>query len=1264
MFTNMLNSVKNSVGGSVLKAEKLLYTGGKLFRLRGVPFEGSAILFTVNGVIYFTESDVVYDPGTKTFTWNSDKFDITPDDTVVALYSEDSNPERNGAFIGEVSDVLVSTRGNSVILTWKDPSSRKWMGTKVVRKVGSAPLDIDDGELILDVVKKNTYLTEGYTDPKLKAGTTYYYGLFTYGASGKAASEVAAGVEVKGKALTNNPPYYMMQTVYPEDYDTMASLPEVLDTSQLVDMSCMFMNCVDLISPDVSSFDTRNAHSMGGMFMGCSGMESLDLSSFDTSNVESMVNMFSGCESLAYLDLSSFNTRNVTEMNGMFSGCKNLPMIDLSSFDMSNVKNMFSMFRGCSSLESLDLSSFSTVNAENMQYMFAECPNLEKIHGYIDCSSLKDYHYLYGMFTGSKVSSITFRRVKESFIPAITPQLLKGENGEITVEFVDVIKEDPLMPVSDADVIVDRNIAKLTWKDPSGDSRFGATTIVRKEGSAPVSHDDGVVLLDRCMGSWYQTNPLEDKDLDLGKTYYYGFFPRSPEGWYSKGSETIIAVTPDGSVMLTNSPQYYHLRDVYTAATAQEMIAIPDKFNTSRLTNMSEMFYSAKKLTAIDLSNFVTTKVTNMANMFNGCETLTELDVSAFNTSHVANMGGMFQNCRKLTSLDLSGFVLPATSCQQMFSGCESLTSIEMPETFKATSTNSMFNDCESLEAIDVSGMDMTEDITGPTRMFQGCRSLTSVKLPKSVNVTKNTYASNMFKDCENLESIDLSGFQVACARDMVGMFQGCKKLAALDLSGFKTTEMESMARAFQDCESLTSLDLTSFDTSHVHDTSFMFSGCDSLASLNLSSLNMPNLDTVKGMFDGCESMETLAMPAMNTSKVKDFQYMFRNCKSLESVDVSGFNTASAEHMSEMFAGCESMNTIDLKSFNTAKVEDFAKMFQGCTSLRIVDGVFDCAAIKDKFSMNDMFKGTKVISVTLRHVGASMVPAITSQALKGDDTLEINFVDVIPEDHIQDVSNEVVETGSNLAVIKWTDPDDDRWFCTKVVRKEGSAPDTSADGTLVVNSSTKNAYRTDGFVDKGLLPETTYYYGFFPSMNTGWEALGKIVTATTQPDSVLLTNSNPEYYKMSQVYPNLYNTMIDVHDKLNTSQLTSMHEMFCDCQALTTVDISGFDASKTVDMSGMFTNCKSLKSIQLSGFDTSNAENMSNMFYGCTSLEEVKGVFDFSKVTMPSQVSDMFTGTKVTSVSIRNVEESLKRSITPEAIKNGGDITINFINEE
>ena len=65
-------------------------------------------------------------------------------------------------------------------------------------------------------------------------------------------------------------------------------------------------------------------------------------------------------------------------------------------------------------------------------------------------------------------------------------------------------------------------------------------------------------------------------------------------------------------------------------------------------------FKGCEKLETItDLKNLNTTKTTNMAEMFSGCKALKELDLSAANTKNVGDMKDAFKDCSKLEKVTL-----------------------------------------------------------------------------------------------------------------------------------------------------------------------------------------------------------------------------------------------------------------------------------------------------------------------------------------------------------------------------------------------------------------------------------------------------------------------------------------------------------------------------------------------------------------------------------------------------------------------------------
>ncbi len=85
---------------------------------------------------------------------------------------------------------------------------------------------------------------------------------------------------------------------------------------------------------------------------------------------------------------------------------------------------------------------------------------------------------------------------------------------------------------------------------------------------------------------------------------------------------------------------------------------------------------------------------------------------------------------------------------------------------------------------------------------------------------------------------------------------------------------------------------------------------------------------------------------------------------------------------------------------------------------------------------------------------------------------------------------------------------------------------------------------------------------------------------------------------------------------LNTSEVTNMIYMFCNCSSLTNLDVSRFKTDKVTDMYNLFSGCSGLTNLDVSGFNTANVTVMSEMFRRCSSLTSLDmSGFNTEKVT-------------------------------------------------
>ena len=106
------------------------------------------------------------------------------------------------------------------------------------------------------------------------------------------------------------------------------------------------------------------------------------------------------------------------------------------------------------------------------------------------------------------------------------------------------------------------------------------------------------------------------------------------------------------------------------------------------------MFYKCIEITEIDMTKFDTSLVTDMTEMFSSCSSLESLNVSNLNTERVETFEKMFYQCTSLTSLNLESFTNPsATSLSKMFYGCTNLEYINIKnfEEIENTTLDDMF---------------------------------------------------------------------------------------------------------------------------------------------------------------------------------------------------------------------------------------------------------------------------------------------------------------------------------------------------------------------------------------------------------------------------------------------------------------------------------------------------------------------------------------------------------------------------------------------
>ena len=698
------------------------------------------------------------------FTVTFLNYDDTVFETQQVAYGHDAvapanNPTRPGHTFNGWTDYTNITQDRSVTANWIKNEAYLTTGAKWQAIVNASPVgsqaNIEQIEFVSSVPSGATLIgSVGVTNETATTVWTEGCGVFDVKAYYTALSTG------KYKIL-----FYSPYTIYaPKDSNylfsnstsanrltNLTSISFVnFNTSKVTNMYSMFWYCSKLTSLNVSNFDTSKVTTMYYMFYYCSKLTSLDLSNFNTSNVTNMTSMFGGCSSLTSLNVSNFNTSNATSMRGMFSHCSSLTSLNLSNFNTSNVSDMASIFIGCSSLTSLNLSSFNTSNIAGTEYMFYDCSKLTSLNlssfdmtkvtntdRMLDtCSALTEiktpkaigreavnlpikYNYswfdqanannVYTQITSACLSKTLVFHENYSYLQQNWQTALTNNNANFKQENIKTIQFVNTVP---------SNSSSYTQVSVGATTSAGTTAFVA--GTAGVSD----------IIAYVKANSSDSTKYDV---IFY--------------SPVTIYAPVDSSYLFSNSTTANQLKNLTSISFGN--------FNTSKVTNMSEMFWNCSSLTSLNLSNFNTSNVTNMSYMFTWCFSLTSLNVSNFNTSKVTDMKWMFSDCRGLTSLNVSNFnTSNVTHMSYMFYNCSSLTSLNLSNfyTSKVTSMTQMFYNCSSLTSLNLSNFN-TSNVTNMPGMFENCSKLTSLNL-SSFDMSKVTSSDDMFSGCTSLTTI------------------------------------------------------------------------------------------------------------------------------------------------------------------------------------------------------------------------------------------------------------------------------------------------------------------------------------------------------------------------------------------------------------------------------------------------------------------------------------------------------------------------------
>ena len=134
--------------------------------------------------------------------------------------------------------------------------------------------------------------------------------------------------------------------------------------------------------------------------------------------------------------------------------------------------------------------------------------------------------------------------------------------------------------------------------------------------------------------------------------------------------------------------------------------------------------------------------------------------------------------------------------------------------------------------------------------------------------------------------------------------------------------------------------------------------------------------------------------------------------------------------------------------------------------------------------------------------------------------------------------NPQIKNDDKKVVITWEDPTDtviegstfSKWAGTKLVMKESGYPTSPDDGTVLVDNTTRDKYKTTGFEKSGLTNDTVYYFALFPYSTDGvynYDSGNRLLGEPTLKIVTFAGGTDTEIAKMIQAH---YNNEINISD--------------------------------------------------------------------------------------------------------------------------------------
>jgi surface protein len=397
-------------------------------------------------------------------------------------------------------------------------------------------------------------------------------------------------------------------------------------------------------------------------------------------------------------------------------------------------------------------------------------------------------------------------------------------------------------------------------------------------------------------------------------------------------------------------------RCFYTTSSSNYFNLNISSWNTSNVTNMSEMFYG-NKLFNININSWDVSNVTNMSGMFRNADAFNQ-SLNSWNVGNVTDMSQMFSE-NEIYNQSLSNWnVANVTNMSAMFRLNTAFNQdINNWNVSKVTNISQMFSDTtvfnSPLNNWNLSSVTVMNAIFLRTQAFN--QPLSNWNVSKVTNMTSVFAEALVFN--QNINNWDVSNVTT-----MQSMFSNTGAFNQ-SLSNWNVSKVTSMQSMFSTSQAFNQ-NISNWNVSSVTDMAFMFAFSKEF-NQPIESWNVSNVTNMDSVFLGAAKFNQ-PLNNWNVGNATRMVNLFRD--SIYNQPLNNWDVSKVTTMEGLFFGSEYNQP--LLSWNTGSVTSMLRMFEESVFNQPI-GTWNTGNVTN---MNEMFQNNAVFDRNISTWCVSKIP--------------------------------------------------------------------------------------------------------------------------------------------------------------------------------------------------------------------------------------------------------------------------------------------------